>query len=415
LPPDRPRNPNGEQFLRRSTLTNCTGVSAPRPTCHGKIDSWSMSVRCITVREDTTTTALLPVHGIHLVLHDAAIFSHSDQLHNLKAIFEINSAFRILGGILFPQQLCISGCAAIQRRQRSCGSPDNRTTAVGHGQPLPICDYFTETHPFYPTIMATSPFHRLTYRCDHPHSQFVTKLRLYGAVGVARRRPTRVGFSYPASNPPTITLVARGDRRWVWRRERQRRHQSVRRAPVSGGTSGPAAPAAAAPKRPGGAGTGRHQRVRRRGQRRHQRVQWWQQRGSLPRGQVASVSAGAIRRSSAFAKKLVGTLADRVFHPARNPSPNRRSRTSRRWLTSVLGLAQLALKFVLMALPRARAAASPPQSAQPAKPSLATARLRARRTSRSISAPKQEAPCFFQVRFLFVQKRKTSMMRSFFK
>ena len=60
---------------------------------------------------------------------------------------------------------------------------------------------------------------------------------------------------------------------------------------------------------------------------------------------VAKRLGWSYQETSAFAKKLVGTLADRVF-AGEEPEPEPKKPDIKEMLTSVLGLAQLALKFV---------------------------------------------------------------------
>ena len=243
------------------TLTNATGVSAPADLVNGKIDIL-VNVAVSKMHNGTgghydygTVTLCMKNHlG---TFTDAAIFSHSDQLHNLKAIFEINQHSAILGGNPVRQQLCIVDALLSNGASGPGGSPDNRTDRLVMGTFAPFVDYFTGNYIlFNPTIMATSPIPQTGLTAATTLiPQFVTSFG-YTAPSASPASPDPSWISYPASNPPTINPSGTGGTGGGSGGASGSGGTKASGGAGSGGTSGSGGAGSGGTKASGGAGTG---------------------------------------------------------------------------------------------------------------------------------------------------------------
>ena len=197
------------------TLTNATGISAPADLVNGKIDILVNMPTCKmhngTGGKYSYGTCTLGMKNHLGTFTDASQAQHSDGLHNLKAIFEINQHSAILGGNPVRQQLVIVDALLSNGASGPGGAPDNRTDRLVMGTFAPMVDYFTANYILFdPTIMVTSPIPQpgLTAAAT-TLPQFATSFG-YTAPSASPTSPDPSWISYPASSPPPINPSGTG-------------------------------------------------------------------------------------------------------------------------------------------------------------------------------------------------------------
>jgi hypothetical protein len=144
------------------TLTNATAISAPADFVNGAIDILVNMPTCKmhngTGGKYSYGSCTLGMKNHLGTFTDASKAQHSDGLHNLQALFEINKHSAILGGNPVRQQLVIVDALLSNGASGPGGSADNRTDRLVMGTFAPIVDYLTTNKILLdPTIMAKSP------------------------------------------------------------------------------------------------------------------------------------------------------------------------------------------------------------------------------------------------------------------
>jgi hypothetical protein len=144
------------------TLTNATGISIAADLANGNIDILVNVAACKmhngTGGKYSYGSCTLCMKNHLGTFTDGAQAQHSDNLHNLQALFEINKHSAILGGTFVRQQLCIVDALLSNGASGPGGGWDNRTDRLVMGTFAPIVDYLSATNILLnSTLMASSP------------------------------------------------------------------------------------------------------------------------------------------------------------------------------------------------------------------------------------------------------------------